>query len=365
MKIKIPSDAIPELRKLIRIKNDNIFASDVFLNYLLNSNQLSLEREFKRRSANANYKDQHYASTLVDALASNSRQEKELLLSHLDGRCALLSSDYYQRNAFLKAIDFSEQTLGKWRLTFDHYSPFQAFTYRDIHITASNFEEKTRLGFFEENFSFPVIMENDRVWMSVTPHEIETMEPAIEASRGVVVVMGLGLGYFPFMIAQKEGVKKVVIFEKDKDIIVLFSSFLLPQFPNNEKITVVQADALLNFNECLANSNPDYVFIDIWQSVDDGLPLFVKFKEKEKEFPATRFSYWIEKSLIAMMRRVIITIFEEALEGYMFTDYQKVKDPIDEIFSRIFEKLTRCNFNNFDDISQLLTDEGIDSLLKQ
>jgi hypothetical protein len=40
--------------------------------------------------------------------------------------------------------------------------------------------------------------------------KIETMRQAVIEARGVVAVMGLGLGYYPYMIAQKDCGKKVL-----------------------------------------------------------------------------------------------------------------------------------------------------------
>ena len=58
--------------------------------------------------------------------------------------------------------------------------------------------------------------------MSITPNEIETMEEAVKAATGKVIVYGLGLGYYPYMISLKDEVKEIVIVENDIKIINLF-----------------------------------------------------------------------------------------------------------------------------------------------
>jgi len=239
MKINLPPDSLPKLKKLISVKDENILVSELLLRYLLNSEKYPLKAEFKRRSPNASTKEQLYAAMLAEKLSPKHRGKQDVLLHHLNGRCALLDGDYYRDNPFFKTIKISEWSIGKWRLAFDRYAPYQAFAFRDIDVSSQGYEEKTHLGFFEEPFSFPVIMQEDRVWMSVTPHEIETMRQAVIEARGVVAVMGLGLGYYPYMIAQKDAVKKVIVFEKDTEVISLFTQHLLSQFPNREKIIII------------------------------------------------------------------------------------------------------------------------------
>ena len=364
MKINLPKDFTPRLQKLIAVKDQNILASDFLLRYLLDSSSYSLGREFKRRASISEAKEHLFATVLAETIAKKHRHT-DVFLYHLEGRCAFLSGERYRDNLFLKTIKIKEEQVGKWRLSFDRYAPYQAFAYKDIDVDRRDFREMTKLGFFDDFFSYPVVMEGERVWMSITPHEIETMQPAIDEAAGVVAVMGLGLGYFPFMIAKKDSVKKIYVYEKDEEVISLFTKYLWPQFPHREKITIIAADVLSDFHSCLEKSRPDYAFIDIWQGVDDGLPLYVQMKVKEKDFPKVRFCYWIEKSLIAMLRRIIITILEESLEGYTAADYQNVEKPIDEIFNDIFHKLVATHLVKFDDVLELLTDDGIRKLLKR
>ena len=44
--------------------------------------------------------------------------------------------------------------------------------------------------------------------MSLNPYEIRTMENAIITARGKVLTLGLGLGYYAYMVHLKEEVKE-------------------------------------------------------------------------------------------------------------------------------------------------------------
>ena len=65
-------------------------------------------------------------------------------------------------------------------------------------------------------------MKDDVVWMSTDPNEIITMNPYIQKAHGDILVMGLGLGYYPFMTALKDDVKSITIIEKDPKVIDIF-----------------------------------------------------------------------------------------------------------------------------------------------
>ena len=45
----------------------------------------------------------------------------------------------------------------------------------------------------------------------------------------------------------------------------------------------------------------DFVFTDLWHDVSDGIDMYLKMKQYEKQSPNTTFSYWIEKSILCYL----------------------------------------------------------------
>ena len=133
--------------------------------------------------------------------------------------------------------------------------------------------------------------------MSIKPSEIESTRKAVDAAFGRVVTFGLGLGYFAFMAARKPGVSSVTVVERDPAVIALFREHILPQIPEKGKITVVEADAFDYLDHTMPEARPDFVFMDIWHDIADGVPLYVRARTRESRFPGVRFMYWIERSL--------------------------------------------------------------------
>lgn len=150
-----------------------------------------------------------------------------------------------------------------------------------------------------------MVREDGREWMTVTPSERNTMLADIEAVSGKVAVFGLGLGYYAFMAANKPEVREVVVIERDPNVIALFTEHLLPQFPHREKITVLQRDAFA-YASGMGMENFDWAYVDIWHDVRDGAAMYVRMKQLEACAPGTRFLYWIERSILAWLRSLIL-----------------------------------------------------------
>jgi spermidine synthase len=76
---------------------------------------------------------------------------------------------------------------------------------------------------------------------------------------------------------------------------------VLPQFKNAQKVNIVQADAYDYAQKNIQDGKYDFVFTDLWHDVSDGIDLYLKMKEYEKQSPNTIFSYWIEKSILCYL----------------------------------------------------------------
>jgi SAM-dependent methyltransferase len=165
--------------------------------------------------------------------------------------------------------------------------------------------EIPQLGYFDVEFPFPAILENGIEWMTITPNEVETMREPIAKCRGRVLTLGLGLGYFAFHASEKDEVERVVVVERSRDVIEIFKTYLLPQFPHGDKIEIVETDAFEYMQKEMPRGKFDYVFADLWHDASDGLEMYRKLKKYEILAPSTEFDYWIEPSLLSLLRHII------------------------------------------------------------
>lgn len=238
----------------------------------------------------------------------------DLMMETVMGQLTCHNGNAVKRNPYYEQIHISPDKENRIALATADYLPYEFFQ------TFHNYKEENpflygEAGFFKERMTFPVILEDNRVWMSVVPSEIRSMEKDIEAAKGKVITYGLGIGYYAFMASEKETVESVSVVEMNRDVISLFKRNILPQFPNKEKIRIIEADAFA-FIEKQKDGSYDTAFSDFWSGVDDGLDLYLRFMAKTARFVKTKHSYWIETCFMEyFFRPVLIRILMEQITG--------------------------------------------------
>jgi len=242
---------------------------------------------------------------IVDAMNDESLSNEQKLslidraLSRLGGGITRLDASRYREDPYYKKVKFEDQGKGSWKLTHYSYSPKEPFVCNDITLTP-DLQEIPRIGYFDEEFTYPAVEQDSREWMAVKPNEVETMAPHIGKVSGRVAAFGLGIGYFPFMASLKENVESVTVYEKDPQAIALFEEFIHPQFPFPGKVKVEKADAFDVMEKGL--NGFDYAFVDLWHDTSDGLNPYLKSRRLERRSPEVKFLYWVEESLLSALR---------------------------------------------------------------
>ena len=228
-------------------------------------------------------------------------EDSEFFQNYLSPSIRRLDTAKYRSDPYYQNIHFPNVKNGNWELRTDRLKAYQPFIWDDVQVD-ENLRELPPLGYFSEEFSYPVVLEEGREWMLVTPNEVETIRPAIQAAHGRVVTFGLGLGYFPYMASLKDNVDEIVVVERDPKAIGLFEQYILPQFSHREKVHPVCMDAFGYLDDVMPTERFDYVYADIWHDAGDGVPLYLRFKKYEERFPETIFDYWIEQTMLSYLR---------------------------------------------------------------
>lgn len=165
--------------------------------------------------------------------------------------------------------------------------------------------------YFETDIDLPVLKEYGKVWMSPAVSEIESMRDGIEKGHGKCMTMGLGIGVLPYLWLLKDEVESVTIVEFNKDVIKLFEKYIRPQYKTEKKVKIIHGDAFDYFNEEFLNQF-DYVYVDFWESTEDGLEYYTKLMEKNINLPHVDF--WIEELILYNLKHIIAP--------YLFTLYE-------------------------------------------
>lgn len=202
--------------------------------------------------------------------------------------------DTYLNDAYMQTVRPTSGACGGIDLVYESIEPMELFV-RDDFQTDSQGRIYPQLGWFSDKFSFPAIREDQRVWMTVTPNEINTIQPAVRQSHGKVLTYGLGLGYYAFHALLKKDVSSVTVVEKNPQVIEVFNRLLRPFFPRQEDLHIIEADAFDYAAQTAPAEGYDVVFTDLWHDVADGLSLYCRMKALET--PGPRYLYWIEQTL--------------------------------------------------------------------
>lgn len=211
-----------------------------------------------------------------------------------------LDENEYYSNPYYKNIKIPTVKVGNSELKYEKFVPFEGFVCDDI-VRIKEGRQIPQIGFFDTEFSFPAILESNRIWMTITPNEIETMKEAVEKAFGNVLTFGLGLGYYAYMVSEKDNVDSVTVVEINDDVISLFKKYILPQFKNAHKIKIIKADAFQYAQQHLSGGKFDFVFTDLWHDVSDGIDMYQRMKKYESHSPNTVFAYWIEKTIVCYL----------------------------------------------------------------
>lgn len=234
---------------------------------------------------------------------------RELLPRSL--RC--LDPAVYRADPYFRNIRVPAKRIGEVEFGEDFYTPYEGFICGNLEPDAFGFAEIPPLGYFTEEFRFPVIRTAGQEWMAIKPNEIETMRAPIAASNGRVLALGLGIGYFAYMSSLRDEVERVTVVERDARTVRLFCEEILPQFPHPEKIEIAEADAF-DFLAAHSEEEFDFIFADLWHDVSDGFPLYLRLRRvEEASYKRVGFSYWIEDHILSHLRSLV---FSELLSAY-------------------------------------------------
>lgn len=244
-----------------------------------------------------------------------------------------LDPQTYQSDPYYKSIKIPKAQIGTWTLKNQSYAPYEAFIFDDLKT--NGYKEIPQIGFFDTEFTFPTVFENGIEWMAIKPNEIETMKKPIADAFGNVLVCGLGLGYYAYMISNKSSVNSIIIVERDERVIALFKQYILPQFENGHKITIVKGDALEYLEQTAPRQALDFVFVDLWHDASDGVELYIKTKKLEILSPRAKFSYWIERTLLSSIR---FSIFNALYPKLKSGEISKTENELEQMLSDSYIK---------------------------
>jgi hypothetical protein len=164
------------------------------------------------------------------------------------------------------ADSFGAQIVERWTLPWPE---IQIPCYRTGRVGAWELKRQFQpvlRGYFRglqtatENY---LLTRGERVWMSLSPVEIESLAPHVPHMRGHVVIAGLGMALALYNALLRPAVQRITVIECDPEVIALFEVIRGPEWPSPDRFTIAQADAL-----AWRSPEPvDYLYADIWDKI--------------------------------------------------------------------------------------------------
>lgn len=351
MKITLP---IEEIEELLENEADAETADEI-----INGVYLAFdEKERAKVAATPGEKSLAYRKVAISCLDEEGLEAFAAVQSGfgLDFIAPLNGREYASNPYYVKVCKKvrEQMKLGDWVLEMKTYQPYELFVYDEVRPSPNDTRVSfSPLGFFAEPFPYPALSYKGTTYMSLIPHEINTMADPIKKAHGHVLTMGLGMGYFAYMASQKEEVLDVTILERDPNAIKLFERVFLPLFDHPEKIHITRVIDAITYSP---SREYDYCFVDLHHDAIDGLPHYLALAKRHE---AKQTDFWIEKAILTYFRRHLIALIEEEVNGYQDEDYQKPQGFSENVMARLHFHLKNYEVHARSELDHLLSDDSL------
>lgn len=294
----------------------------------------------------------------------NMEDMYEKIISNIISQTDIYDTKEISENPYNKHIRIHKEIKNKLTLHMYETLPYEFFQSYNTSYNEKNPFLHIKAGFFKEAVSYPVLLENNNVWMSIVMSEILSMKNEIEKAQGRVITYGLGIGYYTFMVSQKENVESVTVIEMNEEIIDLFKKQMLPHFPNRNKIKIINGNAL-EYIKIQKDGDFDFAFADFWEGVEDGLLFYLKFMPLTKNFEKTHFDFWIERCFMEYYFRPVLMkmLYEKTFKKHInIYDDNKQISKVQKNFESFLKK-KNIIISSIQEINYLLSDENVKNLI--
>ena len=254
-----------------------------------------------------------------------------------------LSTDDYLNNEYHKNIDLGLIEEKDFRLEKVKVEPDRLFLTKAIEKDPKKMlNDQMCLRALDKPYEAVYLYQKNELWMLDSPSESYTNDPAAKKAKGKVLTFGLGIGYFSYMALLNPQVKQLTVIEKAPEVISLFNKYLLPQFPKAKKLEIIQGDAFAYFTEEYLKSF-DYIYVDIWQNNQDGLPIIEKLLQQAHP-KDEKLDFWIEDSCMEALWTLVYLYFYDLYfntHSIVAKEYQTEVKKIKKYFDGNSETITK------------------------
>jgi hypothetical protein len=146
----------------------------------------------------------------------------------------------------IKVPTYQTRRVGAWELRRQNQPVLRGY-FRGLQACTENY----------------LLMRDNRVWMSLSPVEIESLAPHVAHMRGHVVIAGLGMGLALYNALLRPAVRQITVLELDSEVIALFAAIMRPDMAGSGRFSIEQVDA----RDWQTTESVDFLYADIWDKI--------------------------------------------------------------------------------------------------
>ncbi len=146
----------------------------------------------------------------------------------------------------IKVPTYQTRRVGAWELRRQNQPVLRGY-FRGLQACTENY----------------LLIRDNRVWMSLSPVEIESLAPHVAHMRGHVVIAGLGMGLALYNALLRPAVRQITVLELDSEVIALFAAIMRPDLAGSGRFSIEQVDA----RDWRTTELVDFLYADIWDKI--------------------------------------------------------------------------------------------------
>ena len=146
----------------------------------------------------------------------------------------------------IKVPTYQTRRVGAWELRRQNQPVLRGY-FRGLQACTENY----------------LLMRDNRVWMSLSPVEIESLAPHVAHMRGHVVIAGLGMGLALYNALLRPAVRQITVLELDSEVIALLAAIMRPDMAGSGRFSIEQVDA----RDWRTTESVDFLYADIWDKI--------------------------------------------------------------------------------------------------
>lgn len=283
---------------------------------------------------------------IVNLLKKNRTLAEVMFLSTYNE----ISKDFVINNPYNKNIKMKPSTIENVSIIPEDYKKGQIFTCKSNDLLMNGLLTYP-LGAMKEDVQISAIQIDEDIY-STSPSKILNFEPVVQNAKGKVLLFGLENAYLPYMWSLKEEVSEILVIEENKDLIDYYHVSLEDQVNLHNKITVVNKKALDVLNNRPFLKEFDYIFVNLWFEETKGLPIYLNFKERQRDLP---IEYWNENTFYCRAKVLLLCHLANEREIFSFDIFAPFKQKINKLLKELQPQLKKMH--SADEVIEFLFNE--------